>query len=435
MEFSPNPSLLTSSRIRSSMTSSLAAQSSSLHSQDASSSSNVSLYDTETHASPTGLFDIESGAELRRHQDLWFPDGSVVCRAENTLFRVHMYQLARRSICFRDMFSVPQPKSLSRKENSKVSAKAKALESLNCIQGHGASDDLLHDIVDCPTLCLQDLAFDVANLFAALYDGPKFGNNNQADFKVVSGILRLSTKYIIESLRDQALAHLSVAWPDNLKAWDAREDLARAYEMETGGHLYPSPLAVISLAREVDAPSLLISAFYDLSRYTFSQIFEPNGDEPLYHSPSSFPPTLASSDVQRLALGKEAFQQAITTLIQAMGQSQHLRYPTTQVHSRNKSSTYSPPGVCVSAAACRKDFSELVELATQHYLFDRERGFSDPLYVAEELGQLKSAEFSECKACARSLENWASREREKIWKMLPTWFRLETADGSGGTVT
>lgn len=70
----------------------------------------------------------------------------------------------------------------------------------------------------------------------------KFGNNDHDDFRVVSGILRLSTKYIIESLRVQALAHLSIAWPDTLKVWDAREDLARAYEMETGAHLYPSPL-------------------------------------------------------------------------------------------------------------------------------------------------------------------------------------------------
>ena len=84
-------------------------------------------------------------------------------------------------------------------------------------------------------------------------------------------------------------------------------------------------------------------------------------------------------------------------------------------------------GLCISAAACRKDFSELVDLATQHYLFDRERGCCDPLYVAEELGQLKSAEFSECKACARSLEAWAAREREKIWKSIPMWFRLDTS--------
>ena len=75
--------------------------------------------------------------------------------------------------------------------------------------------------------------------------------------------------------------------------------------------------------------------------------------------------------------------------------------------------------------ACRKEFSELVQLATQHYIFDREKGCGDPLYVAEELGQLKSAEFSECEACAGALEAWAARERQRIWKLVPSWFRLD----------
>jgi hypothetical protein len=136
--------------------------------------------------------------------------------------------------------------------------------------------------------------------------------------------------------------------------------------------------------------------------------------------------------MQRLALGKEAAQHNITALIQTMGHAQtHIRHAQTHTHIRKNSSG----GSCVSAAACRKDFSELVDLATQHYLFDRERGHCDPLYVSEELGQLKSAEFSECKACARSLESWAAREREKMWKMIPLWFRLETAsEGSPGAV-
>lgn len=61
---------------------------------------------------------------------------------------------------------------------------------------------------------------------------------------MVSGILRLSTKYLCDNLRAKALAHLSVAWPYNIRGWDAREDVARCYEMEalenTG--IYPSPI-------------------------------------------------------------------------------------------------------------------------------------------------------------------------------------------------
>ena len=183
--------------------------------------------------------------------------------------------------------------------------------------------------------------------------------------------------------------------------------------------------AVINLAREIHAPSLLPSAFYDLSRYTYTQIFEASDQNPSNFSPS---PSLSLADMQKLALGKETSQQAITCLIQSMGNSQcHQSAPQHHSPSRTISSAAHIAKSCASVAECRKDFAELRDLATQHYLFDRERGCGDPLYVAEELGQLKSAELcvSECKPCARSLEAWAAKERGKIWKLIPTWFRLE----------
>lgn len=76
--------------------------------------------------------------------------------------------------------------------------------------------------------------------------GRTFGNNDQDDFRVVSGVLRLATKYLIDSLRAKALAHLHIAWPLDLKAWDAREDVLRSYEIEASsrnpqGHHYPPP--------------------------------------------------------------------------------------------------------------------------------------------------------------------------------------------------
>ncbi|KAF8909380.1 hypothetical protein CPB84DRAFT_1765993 [Gymnopilus junonius] len=351
------------------------------------------------------IVDTETGIEVKRHTDLWFDDGSVICRAENTLFCVHMSQLARHSLVFHDMVMLSHPET-SRLDSSMLMPEGKSSVSRRV-----------------PVVYLYDSAEDVGNLLTALYDGPSFGSNDEDDFRVVSGILRLSTKYLIDSLRAKSLAHLSQAWPSDLRTWDLREDIARGFESEGREHRYPHPFSVISLAREVIAPTLLPAAFYDLSRHSFSQIFEPNEDDALYRSPP--PPPLSAVDTQKLCLGKETSQITITTLIQSMGSGQYIRSaPQHSTHSHFRKN--SGGGVCVSAAACRKDFTELVDLATQHYLFDRERGCHDPLYVAEELGQLKSAEFSECKACAKSLEAWAAREREKIWKMIPYWFRLET---------
>lgn len=80
-----------------------------------------------------------------RHPDLWFSDGSVVLKAEGTLFRVHVSQLVRRSLFFRDLFSLPQP--------SEDAAKL-----------DGTFDG-------CPLLVLHDSAEDLSNLLKTLYDG------------------------------------------------------------------------------------------------------------------------------------------------------------------------------------------------------------------------------------------------------------------------
>jgi hypothetical protein len=101
------------------------------------------------------------GNSLQRHPDLWFDDGSVVLCAENTLFRVHISQLSRHSVCFRDMFAMPQPKSDLGK-------------SLPCAQiGDGKEDVFyLKEYDNCPVVHLHDAAEDVGNLLTALYDGP-----------------------------------------------------------------------------------------------------------------------------------------------------------------------------------------------------------------------------------------------------------------------
>lgn len=158
----------------------------------------------------------------KRHPELWFSDGSVILKAEDGLFKVHMSILSRHSVFFRDMFSLPQPPQAS---------------PLSLGQ-----DEVMEG---CPMVTLQDSADDVASLLIALYDGMSLGDNGREDFKVVAGILRLSSKYMVDSLRTKALAHLTDAWPPSLRGWDLREDRARQYEQDTGkgkGQLFPSPI-------------------------------------------------------------------------------------------------------------------------------------------------------------------------------------------------
>ena len=97
---------------------------------------------------------VERNTEFRapkRHEDLWFSDGSVVLATDTTLFRVHISILSRHSAFFCDMFSLPQP--------SLFAGASSVVESAG-------------DIGDCPFVHLQDSAEDLANLLKALYDGP-----------------------------------------------------------------------------------------------------------------------------------------------------------------------------------------------------------------------------------------------------------------------
>ena len=100
------------------------------------------------------IYETETGLEVQRHPDLWFDDGSVICRAENMLFRVHISQLARHSLCFQDMFMLPQP------ECSRLEA------SILVDEGKISGPRMI------PIVYLYDKAEDVGNLLTALYDGP-----------------------------------------------------------------------------------------------------------------------------------------------------------------------------------------------------------------------------------------------------------------------
>ena len=104
-------------------------------------------------------------------------------------------------------------------------------------------------------------------------------------------------------------------------------------------------------------------------------------------------PSLLPYDLSRNSFGKEAAQHTITTLIQSTGRSHLFRH--TQKHPLNMHGKRVSFSICISAGACRKDFNELVNLATQHYLFDR----NGVIVILCMLQKSWASEESECKAC------------------------------------
>jgi len=114
----------------------------------------------------TVMIDNETGTHVEKHPDLWFEDGSVICRAENTLFCVHMSQLARHSLVFNDMFKLPQ--GLGSEESMQMGPFVTMPETRSAMGGN----DPRMKTRTVPVVYLYDAAEDVANLFTALYDGP-----------------------------------------------------------------------------------------------------------------------------------------------------------------------------------------------------------------------------------------------------------------------
>jgi len=129
---------------------------------------------TRSMSSTKTMIDNETGTQVEKHPDLWFEDGSVICRAENTLFCVHMSQLARHSLVFNDMFMLPQgPGSEESMQMGSFMTMSGPSSSAEMQSTMGGNDHALRmKTRTVPVVYLYDAAEDVANLFTALYDGP-----------------------------------------------------------------------------------------------------------------------------------------------------------------------------------------------------------------------------------------------------------------------
>ncbi|KAJ7267139.1 hypothetical protein C8J57DRAFT_1067981 [Mycena rebaudengoi] len=161
-----------------------------------------------------------SEASLTRVSDLWFSDANWVLQAGSSLFRVSLGILAAKSPVFQDMMSFPQPPDT--------------------------------ELIDgCPVVHLPDSEEDTEFFLRAIFHYDFFEPYPaDAEFEVVSGVLRLSQKYQVDHLRKRALLHLSARFPMALEDWKKR------------AHWTAYPIDVVNIAREVSADWILPLALY-----------------------------------------------------------------------------------------------------------------------------------------------------------------------------
>ncbi|KAJ7167218.1 hypothetical protein C8R43DRAFT_168929 [Mycena crocata] len=185
-----------------------------------------------------------TSTEPIRAEGLWFEDCGLIIQAENTLFRVSRDMLASYSPVFRDMLSLPPP----------------------------TADDMMEG---CPFVRLPDSAADVTVFLKSLFIYDFFAAHPApATFSTIAGVLRMSHKYEVDTLRKHALTHVSFFHPTTLGGWedltaenDILVDSPFSSELFQGGFLSP-----VILARQLGIEWILPVAFYRLTRYSYDHI-------------------------------------------------------------------------------------------------------------------------------------------------------------------
>ncbi|KDR70044.1 hypothetical protein GALMADRAFT_76823 [Galerina marginata CBS 339.88] len=343
----------------------------------------------------------EKYANLVR-SDFWFRDGNIVIIAGSAAFKVHRGQLERHSEVFSDLFSLPQP-----------------------------SDQELVD--GCSSVELQDPPSDVFYFLSALYDGLYFKRPRSSNFPAIAAVLRLSSKYLVEHLRQRCLARLDTDWPSKLIEWDSRERRST----DENGRYAPRdhcahPILVIELALDMNLPTILPAALYDLSRYgpskimvgttsptsAFDRIISQLTASPL---PPERPVRLSRDLLCRTLRGREATQRYMAGFI---AKELHCRAPATDcLNSAEKESSSRPCHESfyfimlnilrsVGGIACGRDADPLYTLIQAADMLTR-TDFSD--------GQ-RQCGLKLCQTCKVDFAEATSKAREEVWSLLPQWF-------------
>ncbi|KAI0342033.1 hypothetical protein BDW22DRAFT_228337 [Trametopsis cervina] len=324
-----------------------------------------------------------------RHPHFCFDDGSVAILCGHLYFLVHSSLLALHSPILKEMVDA------------------------------SGEDGAVELIEGRPTLRLPHMPDEMSLFLKAIYG--LLQQKDVQEFSSTSVLLRLATTYDIFSIRTEMLRLLQCAWPTTLAQWEIREKNATNDDglyspRDTMAH----PILIVELAREVNAPELLPSAFYDLSRYLPSQLSaghtDPNTGIVRY---------LSTDDMFKVFRGKEQAARYFSTFIVKELEG---RTPSQWCHNR------------AETQPARKRRCQVAYEAVTYTLLRDVNGLvlnrnSDPLYaISDSLlmqtredtpGTNNRAALRSCEACRLEYAAVVEIIREEFWRKLPEWFELD----------
>jgi len=251
-------------------------------------------------------------------------------------------------------------------------------------------------------------------------------------------VLRLSTKYFIEHLRQRCLTRLEIDWPSTLTGWDVREreatdNFGRYTPRDSCAH----PIFAINLALELGLDSILPAAFYDLSRYGPSKIM--SGTSALvpvsycsYALKGSNPSVIRLSHDQlcKTFAGREYAQHFVATFIEKELKD---RPVAPDCFNRDKITIrYCAESFyfillnilrSVGGIACGRDGDPLFTLVQAVEMLSR-TDFSDGV---------RQCGLKMCDRCKGDFADAVDKARKEVWMRIPGWFglqpRIESREG------
>ncbi|KAK7692666.1 hypothetical protein QCA50_004299 [Cerrena zonata] len=326
-----------------------------------------------------------------RNPDPSFDDGNIAILSEQSYFLVHRGVLAHHSAPLREMIA-----------NSLMDAHNAPL-----VEGRIAL------VLPHPPIHLSYfLRLTSSQAFPVSLDGN--------DFQATSALLRLSTQYEVNALREEVLRRLSLSWPSNLVQWESRERrVTDANGVYAPRPTIPHPALIIDLAQAVNAPSLLPSALYDLSRYMPSQIVSDYIDIPTGQSYSVAPEMLS-----KILRGKEKsaryFSTFIVNALEGRTPSKHCVYRFNIQPSRKRSCQVAFETITMGIL---RDVNGIVLNHNSDPLF----ALHDSILMqtkADLAGTENNAVYRACESCRLEYGALVQEAREDFWRRLPEWFDL-----------
>ncbi|KAI0703103.1 hypothetical protein C8Q76DRAFT_861376 [Earliella scabrosa] len=167
---------------------------------------------------------------LKRDDEFWLDDGTVILVARDVEFRVYSGLLVSLSTVFQDLLAQPH--------------------ELRALSIHGSLD------IQCPVVRLSDSPEDLRHILRAYMPGVDTTpyDDPHPSFERVSAFIRLGRKYQMTALYARSVQYLKDHYPSNYDSW---KQLALAVPRNWCDE---EVIGVVNLARLIGEPTLLPTA-------------------------------------------------------------------------------------------------------------------------------------------------------------------------------